>query len=171
MACVGPVVIFGSRAKTTLPTAENALRGRETRPFHIADEHVVLHTPLEGPWPDGTEVFYVAMGCFWGAERIFWRLPGVVTTAAGYLGGITPNPTYEETCTGLTGHAEAVLSPTTRSRPAPSCCSRSSGRTTTPPRATGRATTSAPPTGRPSTGRLRTSSALPRRPARRSRRC
>jgi len=102
-------VIFGSRAKTTLPTAENALRGRETRPFHIADEHVVLHTPLEGPWPEGTEVLYIAMGCFWGAERIFWRLPGVVATAAGYMGGLTPNPTYEETCTGLTGHAEAVL--------------------------------------------------------------
>ena len=102
-------MIFGSRAKTTLPTAENALRGRETRPFHIADEHVVLHTPVEGPWPDGTQVLYIAMGCFWGAERIFWRLPGVVTTAAGYMGGLTPNPTYEETCTGLTGHAEAVL--------------------------------------------------------------
>ena len=102
-------MIFGSRAKTTLPTAENALRGRETRPFHIADEHVVLHTPLEGPWPEGTEVLYIAMGCFWGAERIFWRLPGVVTTAAGYMGGLTPNPTYEETCTGQTGHAETVL--------------------------------------------------------------
>jgi peptide-methionine (S)-S-oxide reductase len=101
-------VIFGARAKTTLPTAENALRGRETRPFHIADEHVVLHTPLQGPWPDGTEVLYIAMGCFWGAERIFWRLPGVVTTAAGYMGGLTPNPTYEETCTGRTGHTEAV---------------------------------------------------------------
>ena len=102
-------MIFGSRAKTTLPTAENALHGRAQRPFHIADEHVVLHTPLAGPWPQGTEVLYLAMGCFWGAERIFWRLPGVVTTAAGYMGGLTPNPTYEETCTGLTGHAEAVL--------------------------------------------------------------
>ena len=71
--------------------------------------HEVLGTPLEGPWPDGTEVLYVAMGCFWGVERIFWKLPGVVTTAAGYMGGYTPNPTYEETCTGRTGHAETVL--------------------------------------------------------------
>ena len=71
--------------------------------------HVVLGTPLEGPWPDGTEVLYVAMGCFWGAERIFWRRPASSRTAAGYMGGYTPNPTYEETCTGLTGHAEAVL--------------------------------------------------------------
>jgi len=62
-----------------------------------------------GPWPAGTQVLYVAMGCFWGAERIFWRLPGVVTTAAGYMGGYTPNATYEEVCSGRTGHAEAVL--------------------------------------------------------------
>jgi peptide-methionine (S)-S-oxide reductase len=102
-------VIFGSRAKSTLPTTETALRGRPERPFTIAREHAVLHTPLEGPWPGGTEVLYIAMGCFWGAERIFWQLPGVVTTAAGYMGGLTPNPTYEETCTGLTGHAETVL--------------------------------------------------------------
>ena len=102
-------MIFGSRAKTTLPTAETALRGRDERPFHIARDHVVLHSPLEGPWPEGTEVLYVAMGCFWGAERIFWRQPGVVATAAGYMGGLTANPTYEETCTGLTGHAETVL--------------------------------------------------------------
>jgi peptide-methionine (S)-S-oxide reductase len=102
-------VIFGSRAKSALPTPETALRGRSERPFTIARDHAVLHTPLEGPWPDGTEVLYIAMGCFWGAERIFWQLPGVVTTAAGYMGGLTPNPTYEETCTGLTGHAETVL--------------------------------------------------------------
>jgi len=101
--------MFGSRAKTTLPTPDTALHGREARPFRVPDQHEVLHTPPEGPWPDGTEVLYVAMGCFWGAERIFWRQPGVVTTAAGYMGGLTPNPTYEETCTGLTGHAETVL--------------------------------------------------------------
>ncbi len=69
----------------------------------------MLHSPVEGPWPEGTDVLYVAMGCFWGAERIFWRQPGVVATAAGYMGGLTPNPTYEETCTGRTGHAETVL--------------------------------------------------------------
>jgi len=102
-------VLFGSRAKSTLPTAETALPGRSLRPYAVPARHEVLGTPLEGPWPEGTEVLYVAMGCFWGAERIFWRLPGVVTTAAGYMGGVTPNPTYEETCTGLTGHAETVL--------------------------------------------------------------
>ena len=102
-------MLFGSRAKTTLPTPDEALPGRERRLFAVPTTHEVLGTPLEGPWPDGTEVLYVAMGCFWGAERIFWKLPGVVTTAAGYMGGYTPNPTYEETCTGRTGHAEAVL--------------------------------------------------------------
>ena len=102
-------MLFGSRAKSTLPTAETALPGRSLRPYAVPARHEVLGTPLEGPWPEGTEVLYVAMGCFWGAERIFWRLPGVVTTAAGYMGGVTPNPTYEETCTGLTGHAETVL--------------------------------------------------------------
>ena len=101
--------MFGSRAKTTMPTAAEALPGRDTRPFTVPTTHAVLGTPLEGPWPEGTEVLYVAMGCFWGAERIFWQLPGVVTTAAGYMGGFTPNPTYEETCTGRTGHAESVL--------------------------------------------------------------
>ena len=69
----------------------------------------MLGTPLQGPWPEGTAVLYLAMGCFWGAEGIFWKLPGVVTTAAGYQGGFTPNPTYQETCTARTGHAEAVL--------------------------------------------------------------
>jgi peptide-methionine (S)-S-oxide reductase len=83
--------------------------GRATPLPGIPTTHVVLGTPMHGPWPDGTEVLYVAMGCFWGAERIFWQLPGVVTTAAGYMGGTTPNPTYAETCTGRTGHAEAVL--------------------------------------------------------------
>ena len=101
--------MFGSRAKTTMPTSADALPGRETRPFTVPTTHAVLGTPLEGPWPEGTQVLYVAMGCFWGAERIFWQLPGVVTTAAGYTGGFTPNPTYEETCTGRTGHAESVL--------------------------------------------------------------
>jgi len=102
-------MLFGSRLKTTMATAENAPRGRQTRPFAVPATHEVLGTPLEGPWPEGTQVLYVAMGCFWGAEKAFWSLPGVVTTAVGYQGGFTPNPTYEETCTGRTGHAEAVL--------------------------------------------------------------
>ena len=78
-------------------------------PYPVPETHAVLGTPLKGPWPEGTQVLYVAMGCFWGAERTFWQTPGVVTTAVGYQGGITPNPTYEETCTGGTGHAETVL--------------------------------------------------------------
>ncbi|WP_426565878.1 peptide-methionine (S)-S-oxide reductase MsrA [Angustibacter sp. McL0619] len=90
-------------------TADEALPGRATTPYTVPETHAVLGTPLKGPWPEGTEVLYVAMGCFWGAERIFWQTPGVVTTAVGYQGGITPNPTYDETCTGRTGHTEAVL--------------------------------------------------------------
>jgi peptide-methionine (S)-S-oxide reductase len=87
---------------------EDALPGHSSRPFSVNPTHVVLGTPIEGPWPDGSQVIYVAMGCFWGVERIFWRQPGVIATAVGYMGGYTPNPTYEETCTGLTGHAETV---------------------------------------------------------------
>ena len=75
----------------------------------IPDRHEVLGTSMHGPWPEGTEVMSVGMGCFWGAERIFWQLPGVVTTAAGYQGGTTTHPTYEEVCSGRTGHAEVVL--------------------------------------------------------------
>jgi peptide-methionine (S)-S-oxide reductase len=103
------MTLFGSRLKSTLVAPEEALRGREVRPYEVPATHAVLGTPLEGPWPEGTQVLYVAMGCFWGAERAFWQLPGVVTTAAGYQGGYTPNPTYEEVCTGRTGHTEAVL--------------------------------------------------------------
>ncbi|MPV38104.1 peptide-methionine (S)-S-oxide reductase MsrA [Georgenia subflava] len=87
---------------------EQALPGRTAPTFAVPETHEVLGTPIQGPWPEGSEVLYIAMGCFWGAERIFWRQPGVVSTAAGYLGGFTPYPTYEETCTGRTGHTEAV---------------------------------------------------------------
>jgi peptide-methionine (S)-S-oxide reductase len=75
----------------------------------VADRHAVLGTPLKAPFPEGLEQAVVAMGCFWGAERVFWQAPGVYTTAVGYAGGFTPNPTYEEVCSGRTGHAEAVL--------------------------------------------------------------
>ena len=92
-----------------MTTAEDALSGRSTPLPDIPDQHVVLGTSMHGPWPLGTEVLYIAMGCFWGAERIFWTRPGVVTTAVGYMGGYTPNATYEEVCSGRTGHAEAVL--------------------------------------------------------------
>jgi peptide-methionine (S)-S-oxide reductase len=102
-------MLFGSRQKPTMVTPQDALPGRASRPHPVPDTHAVLGTPLEGPWPDGTQVLYVAMGCFWGAEKAFWSLPGVVTTAVGYQGGSTPNPTYEETCTGLSGHTETVL--------------------------------------------------------------
>jgi len=95
--------------KSRLVTPDEALPGRERRIFPVPANHAVLGTPLEGPWPDGTAVLYLGMGCFWGAEKRMWRLPGIVTTAVGYQGGITPNPTYEEVCSGRTGHAENVL--------------------------------------------------------------
>jgi peptide-methionine (S)-S-oxide reductase len=100
--------MFGTR-KSTPVTAEQAMPGRAERPFPVPATHAVLGTPLEGPWPEGTQVLYLAMGCFWGAEQALWEVPGVVTTAVGYQGGYTPNPTYEETCTGRTGHTETVL--------------------------------------------------------------
>src|SRR5690625_3576583 len=88
------------RPTPRMVTPEEALPGRAAPTFTVPERHEVLDTPLRGPWPEGTEVLYVGMGCFWGAERIFWRLDGVVTTAAGYMGGFTPHPTYEEVCTG-----------------------------------------------------------------------
>ena len=78
-------------------------------PMAVAEAHPVLGTPLVGPWPEGHEVIYFAMGCFWGADRIMWQIPGVHSTSCGYMGGWTPNPTYEEVCSGRTGHTEIVL--------------------------------------------------------------
>ena len=84
-----------------------ALPGRDT-PLAVSGVHFVTGDSYLPPYPEGSDILYVAMGCFWGAERIFWELDGVITTAVGYMGGFTPNPTYEEVCTGRTGHAEAV---------------------------------------------------------------
>jgi peptide-methionine (S)-S-oxide reductase len=94
--------------KSTMPTPEEALPGR-TATMPVPSKHYVNGNPIAGPWPDGIETAVFGLGCFWGAERIFWQTPGVYSTAVGYAGGYTPNPTYQETCTGKTGHNEVVL--------------------------------------------------------------
>ena len=93
--------------KLEMPSAEQALPGRDGE-MPVANTHTVLGTPLRGPWPTGYQTAIFGMGCFWGAEKIFWKIPGVYSTSVGYAGGHTANPTYEETCSGLTGHTEAV---------------------------------------------------------------
>jgi peptide-methionine (S)-S-oxide reductase len=100
--------VFQLRRKSEMPLPEDALPGRAEK-MRVPDRHFVLGTPLEPPFPEGTEVAVVGLGCFWGAERLFWQLPGVYTTAVGYAGGYTPNATYEEVCSGRTGHTEVVL--------------------------------------------------------------
>lgn len=94
--------------KTTMPTAATALPGRP-EPIPTANEHFVSRRPLKGPYPEGMKTALFGLGCFWGAERAFWRLDGVWVTAVGYAGGFTPNPTYQEVCSGMTGHNEVVL--------------------------------------------------------------
>jgi len=97
-----------TRKKLDLPSPDETLPGRDT-PILAPTTHLVLGTPIQPPFPDDTEQAIFGMGCFWGAERLFWQAPGIYTTAVGYAGGHTPNPTYEETCSGRTGHAEVVL--------------------------------------------------------------
>jgi peptide-methionine (S)-S-oxide reductase len=97
------------RSKPPMPTAETALPGRDQALFQISGIHAVNGRRITPPFPDGIATAVFALGCFWGAERLFWKLPGVYATAVGYAGGFTRNPTYEETCSGLTGHTEAVL--------------------------------------------------------------
>lgn len=92
----------------TKPARSRDLPGRESALLPAPGEHAVLGTPIDGPWPEGTEVIYLAGGCFWGVERFLWSQDGVVSTAVGYMGGTTPNATYREVCTGETGHAETV---------------------------------------------------------------
>ena len=99
--------MFGLRKATRMPTPEEALPGRDT-PLAVPRRHHVLDATLTPPFPEGTACAWFGLGCFWGAERCFWQLPGVYSTAVGYAGGLTPNPTYEEVCSGMTGHNEVV---------------------------------------------------------------
>jgi peptide-methionine (S)-S-oxide reductase len=101
------MTMFGLLKKTAMPSREAALEGRAF-PIRTAETHFVNGRPLKGPYPEGSEMAMFGMGCFWGVERMFWTLPGVWVTAVGYAGGYTPNPTYQEVCSGRTGHNEVV---------------------------------------------------------------
>jgi peptide-methionine (S)-S-oxide reductase len=101
------MVLFGFGKKLTLPTPETALPGR-SEPIPVTDRHFVNGNPLKPPFPQGMELALFGLGCFWGAERKFWQQDGVYSTSVGYAAGITPNPTYQEVCTGMTGHNEVV---------------------------------------------------------------
>jgi len=99
--------VFFKSKPTTIPTASEALPGR-SEAMAVANAHFVNGAALKGPYPAGAQTIYFGLGCFWGAERLFWQVPGVLVTAVGYQGGSTPNPSYEEVCSGQTGHTEAV---------------------------------------------------------------
>jgi peptide-methionine (S)-S-oxide reductase len=102
---VSPLFLF--KRSTTMPEPSKALPGRST-PLTVGERHFVNGSRITPPYPDGSQLAMFAAGCFWGVEKTFWQLPGVITTAVGYAGGYTPNPTYDEVCTGMTGHAEVV---------------------------------------------------------------
>jgi peptide-methionine (S)-S-oxide reductase len=106
---LGKLMTMLNPEKTRMPAPEDALPGRSEPAFAVPETHAVLGTPIAPPFPEGIETAYFALGCFWGAERLFWELDGVYTTAVGYQNGTTPNPTYDEVCSARTGHAEAVL--------------------------------------------------------------
>jgi len=97
------------RKKAEMPTADRALPGRPAPTFAVPDEHFVNHNRIKAPFPAGLKQAMFGLGCFWGAERMFWKIPGVYSTAVGYAAGLTPHPTYEEVCSGYTGHNEVVM--------------------------------------------------------------
>src|SRR5215210_6400045 len=101
--------MFLQKRKTQMPDSSDSLPGRDLPAFQISDRHAVLGTPIKPPFPEGLETAVFGLGCFWGAERLFWQTEGVYSTAVGYAGGFTPNPTYEEVCSARTGHTEVVL--------------------------------------------------------------
>lgn len=105
---IEPDMTFGLNKKQQLPNVKDALPGRQT-PMPIENKHYVNGNPIIAPFPENTEKVVFGLGCFWGVERLFWQQAGIYSTAVGYLGGLTPNPTYDELCTGMTGHNEVVL--------------------------------------------------------------